>query len=136
MLNARRAMHIAGFHGDLPAQPAARSNAQILQSHSQKPDTDLLAGRYHNIIFARIMQPRHITGQPDQPIGLARHGRHHNRHFMTGLDLARHMRGDIADTVNITDRRAAKFHDQTCHCLFRVFFRFNRAYIGRKGAPA
>ena len=136
IFNTRRTVHIAGFHGNLPAQPRTCSNAQILQSHGQKPDADLFTGRYDDIIFARIMQPRHITGQPDQTIGLTRHGRNHNRHFVAGFDFARHMRGDIADAINITDRRAAKFHDQTCHCLFRVFFRFNRAYIGRKRAPA
>ena len=52
---------------------------------------------------------------------------------MTDLDLARHMRGDIADAVNITDG-LPNFMTKRAIASF-VFFRFNRAYMGRKGAP-
>ena len=35
--------------------------------------------------------------------------------IMTGIHLALHMMRDVADTLDIGDRRAAEFHDEAAH---------------------
>ena len=34
---------------------------------------------------------------------------------LAGVDFSFHMRGDVADALNVGDRRAAEFHHQTRH---------------------
>jgi hypothetical protein len=48
----------------------------------------------------------------DQLIGLAGHGRYHDGDLMAGIDLALDMARDVADAVDIGDRRAAEFHHE------------------------
>ena len=61
------------------------------------------------------MHARNIAGQTDQTVGFTGHCRNHNRHIMSGIKLALHMRGNIADTRNIPNRSATEFHHDTCH---------------------
>ena len=53
---------------------------------------------------------------------VAGHGRNHDGDFMTGVDLALDVTRDVADAVDIGDRSAAEFHDETGHVVVRVRF--------------
>src|SRR5262249_9275939 len=48
-------------------------------------------------------------------IGLAGHGRDHHGASVPGVDLALHVRGDVADAFDVGDRRSAKFEHQQGH---------------------
>ncbi len=75
----------------------------------------LFAGRDDGVVFARVVQDRRLAAPFDQSIGRARHRRDHDGHFMAGIDLALDVLRDIADAVDIGDRRSAEFHDETSH---------------------
>ena len=51
----------------------------------------------------------------DQLVGLAGHGRDHDGDLVAGVDLALHVARDVADALDVGDRRAAEFHHQTGH---------------------
>ena len=51
----------------------------------------------------------------DQLVGRAGHGGHHDRDLVAGVDLALDVAGDVADAVDVGDRRAAELHHQTGH---------------------
>ena len=112
-------MRAVGQDRQLPALPGARVDAHALQHDGQKAGGDLLAGRHHGVIFARVVQRRGILAPGDQLIGDAGHGGHHDGDVVTGVDLALDVAGDIADAVEIGDRRSAEFHDKARHKIGR-----------------
>ena len=61
------------------------------------------------------MQRRGLATPFDQLIGRAGHGRDHDGDLMAGVDLALDVARDVADAVDIGDRRSAEFHHQTGH---------------------
>ena len=48
-------------------------------------------------------------------VGLAGHGGDDDRDLMAGVDLAFHMPRDVADAVDVGDRSAAEFENETRH---------------------
>ena len=113
--DARRTMRIVGQDRDLPALPGARRNADILQHDGEQPGSDLFARRHDRIIFARIVQHGSLAAPGDEFVGLAGHRRNHDRDLMAGLHLAFDVARDVADALDIGDRRAAEFHHETGH---------------------
>ena len=51
----------------------------------------------------------------DQLVGGAGHGRDDDGHLVAGVDLALDVARDIADALDVGDRRAAEFHDHGRH---------------------
>ena len=84
---------------------------------AKQPGGDLLAGRHHGVVFARVVQHRRLPAPFDQLIGDAGHGRDHDGDVMAGVDLALDVARDVADAVEIGDRRSAEFHHQPSHGL-------------------
>ncbi len=103
-------MRVRGQDRDLPALPGARGHAHRLQDDGEKPGGHLLAGGDHRVVFARIMQGRGLAAPGDQLIGLARHRGDDDGHIVAGVDLTLDVAGDVADTLDIGDGRAAEFH--------------------------
>jgi hypothetical protein len=127
-----------GLQGNLPALPGARIDTHGLQSDGQKAGRYLFAGGDDRIILAGVVNGSigasnagHVLHPADQLVGLARHGRHHDRHLMTGLNLTLHVTRDGANTLQIGDRCAAKFKDQTSHGRFTDLSSTGRAGAGR-----
>ena len=56
--DARLAVRVVGADRDLPALPGARLDADLLQRDRQQAGGDLLAGRDHGVVFARVVQRR------------------------------------------------------------------------------
>ena len=113
--DARRAMRVVGPDRQLPALPGARIDAHVFQRDGQQPGGDLLAGGDDGVVFARVVQRRGLPGPGDQLVGRAGHGRDHDGDLMAGVDLALDVARDVADAVDIGDRRSAEFHHQACH---------------------
>ena len=82
---------------------------------ASRPGGDLLAGGDHGVVFARVVQRRGLAAPGHQLVGRARHGRDHDGDLMAGVDLALDVARDVADAVDIGDRGAAEFHDETGH---------------------
>ncbi len=82
---------------------------------ASKPGGNLLAGRHHRVVFARIMQHGGLPAPFDQLIGHAGHGGDHDGHIVAGVDLALDVARHVADAVEIGDRRSAEFHYQPSH---------------------
>ena len=53
----------------------------------------------------------------DEFVGLARHGGHHHRHLVAGVDLALDVACGVADALDVGDRRAAELQNQTGHAM-------------------
>ena len=74
--------------------------------------------RDYGIVFARVENApllQRLLAPGDELVGRARHSRDHDGHFVAGVDLALDVTRDIADAVDIGDRRSAEFHNQTGH---------------------
>ncbi len=102
----------------MPALPGARIDIEILQRDGEKAGGDLLAGRDHGVVFPRVEDTPLLQGRfapSDELIGRAGHGRDHDGDFVAGIDLALDVTRDVADAVDIGDRGAAEFHDETGH---------------------
>ena len=110
-----RAVRVRGFNRDLPALPRAGRNAHFLQDNRQKAGGHLLARGHNRVIFTRVVEFGAVFDPSDQLVGLACHGRNHNRNLIAGIDLALHMPCNIADPVHIPDGGTAEFHHETCH---------------------
>ena len=131
--DARGAMGGVGMQGDLPALPGPGPDAQGLQHEREQSRGDLLARGHHRVVFAPVILGRGLgpvllplleaPGLLDpghELIGMAGHGRDHDGASMAGVGLALHMRGDVADPVDIGDRRAAEFEHQKRHGLVQM----------------
>ncbi len=118
--DARGAVRVVGQDRQLPALPGARIDAHAFQHDGQEPGGDLLAGRHHGVVFARVVQHGGVAAPGDQLVGDARHGRDHDGHVMAGVDLALDVARHVADAVEIGDRRSAEFHHQASHDFERV----------------
>ena len=79
----------------------------------EEAGADLLARRHHGVVFARVMHRRGFLAPAHQFVGFAGHGGDHHRHIVTGLVFALHMARDVADAVDIGDRRSAEFQHET-----------------------
>ncbi len=90
---------------------ASRAQANIHQRHRKQPDCHLLAGRYHDVEFARIRIGLHVLGKRDEPVRLSRHRRDHNHKLVSLGVKARHAASHIADSLGAADRRAAVLLD-------------------------
>ena len=101
----------------LPALPGPSVDTHVFQHQRQQTGGDLFAGRDNGVVFARVMQRRGIPAPRDQLIGDAGHRRDHDGYIVAGVDLALDVPRDVADAVEIGDRRSAEFHYQTSHNL-------------------
>ena len=102
-------------YGSAPASPqGARrmpislSTIAISPAVTCSPEATRRRIRAHRAA-ARLVDPA------DQLVGLAGHGRHHDRDLVAGIDLALHMARGLADTLDIGDRRAAELHHDAGH---------------------
>ncbi len=107
--DARLGEGIVGEDAHLRAGVALGLQAQVLQRHGQQGDGDLLAGGDHHVQFARIGLSLDLLGQPDQAVGLARHGGQHHHHLMSEHFEFGDALGDGADALHAADRGAAVF---------------------------
>ena len=108
--DARLAMRVVGADGDLPALPGTGFDADLLQRDRQQAGGHLLAGRYHRVVFARVVQRRQALAPGDELVGDACHGGDHDGDLVARLDLALHAGRDVADAVEVGDRGAAELH--------------------------
>ncbi len=115
LLDPGRAVHGRGPNRDLPAQPGAGADADGAQRHGRQSGRDLLAGRDHHVIFARVVQGRELAGPAHELVGLARHGRDHHGHLIAAVDLTLHQIRHMADAVEVGHRGAAEFHNNLGH---------------------
>ena len=116
--DARGAVRVRGQDRQLPALPGPRIDIEVLERDREQTGRHLFAGRDDGIVFPRIenaplLQRRLAPG--DELVGGARHGRDHDGDLMAGIDLALDVTRDVADAVDIGDRRSAEFHDKTGH---------------------
>ena len=132
--DAGGAMGCIGVQRNLPALPGARLDPHGLQHDGQQPRGDLLARGHHGVIFALVIMRRGRAAVVFLPlleapglldpghelVGLAGHGRDHHGDGVAGVGLALHMRGDVADPVDVGDRRAAEFEHQQGHGLVQM----------------
>jgi len=120
--DARRAMGVVGPDRDLPALPGPGMDAYRLQHERQQARRHLLAGRHHGVVFARVVDVevrpfglRGVADPTDQFVGLARHGRNHDRHLVARVHLAFDVPGHVADATDIGNRSSAEFHHDARH---------------------
>ena len=64
--------------------------------------------------YSRVVEMRaRLLAPGDELVGLAGHGGDDDRDLVAGVDLALDVARDVADALDIGDRRAAEFHHQT-----------------------
>jgi len=102
-------MAVVGQHGRLPPLPGASGKARLLQRQGEQPRRHLLARGDHGVIFAHCHAERGLLAPGDEFVGLAGHGRNHDRDLMTRRDLAVDVPHDILDALDGGDRGAAEF---------------------------
>src|SRR6185437_7098531 len=107
--DARGAVGAVGEDRQLPAAPGTRVDAHAFEHDGEQPGGNLLAGRHHRIVFARVVQHGGLAAPGDQLVGDAGHGGNHHRYVVAGLDLALDVARHVADAVEIGDRRSAEF---------------------------
>ena len=83
-VDAGRAVRAVGAQRDLPACPGARLDADLLQRDGQQAGGDLLAGRHHGVVFARVVQRRQRLAPADELVGDAGHGGDHHGDLVAG----------------------------------------------------
>ena len=108
-------MRVVGQDRQLPALPGAGIDADAFEHDGEQPGGDLFAGRHHGVVFARVVQHCRLPAPLDQLVGHAGHGRDHDGDIIAGIDLALDVARDVADAVEIGDRRPAEFHHQASH---------------------
>jgi hypothetical protein len=113
--DARLGEGAVGEDAHLPAGVAFRLQAQVFERHGQQRNGDLLAGGDHHVEFARVGLRLNLLGQPDQPVGLARHGGEYHHHLMAEHFEFGDPLGDCADAFDVGDRGAAVFLYDECH---------------------
>jgi hypothetical protein len=113
--DARRAMRIGGHDRQLPALPGARRDIHALQHDREQARRHQLARGDDGVVFARVVQRGGVAAPGDQFIGLAGHGRHHDRDLVAGIDLALDVARHVADALDVGDGGSAEFHHQTGH---------------------
>src|ERR1700745_654161 len=114
----RRAVYLAGCDRQLPALPGARIDVEVLQHDREQSGGDLLAGGDNHIVFAGIKNApllESLLAPGNELIGGAGHRRDHDGDLIAGVDLALDVASDVADAVDIGDRRSAEFHHQASH---------------------
>ena len=95
--------------------PGPRGNAHVLQHDREQARGYLFAGGHDGIILACVMHGCGFAAPADQAVSGARHGGDHDRHVVAGLDLTFDMARDVADAVDVRNRRPTELHDQTAH---------------------
>ena len=86
-LDARLAVHAVGADRDLPAEPGARVDAEILQRQRQQTRGHLLARRDHDVVFARVVQAARVARPVDQLVGRPGHRRDDDGHLVAAVEL-------------------------------------------------
>ena len=76
--DARGAMGVVGFDGDLPALPGARGDSHFLQHDGEQAGRHLFARGDHGVIFARVIMLVAFVDPADEFVGLAGHGGDHD----------------------------------------------------------
>jgi hypothetical protein len=114
LLDAGFAVHAVGAQRNLPAEPRARIDPQVLQSERQQTRSHLFAGGDYNVVLARIAQG--LTGASTDelvvtPPSLRR------RPPLFPADFALDPPGNIFDAVDIGERGATKFLNYATHVL-------------------
>ncbi len=104
--------------GNLPALPGAGLNAHGLQYDGHKPSGDLLAGRDHGVVFARVVLRMGLARPGDELVGVPGHGGDGDGDPVARIHLALHMPGGIPDTFDIGDGRSAKLHHEEHLCSY------------------
>ena len=116
-LDARLAVHAVGADRDLPAEPRARIDPEILQGQRKQPGGHLLARRDHDIVFARVMQAARLARPVDQLVGHSGHRRDDDGHLVAGVDFALDAPRDVLDPRDIGDRGAAELLNDARHAF-------------------
>ena len=114
-LDAGGAVAGVGAQRHLPALPAARGHAHLLQGQRHQPGGDVLARGDHGVVFARIVEERGLAHPGDELVGLAGHGRDDDGHVVAALDLALDLAGRVADALEVGHAGAAEFHHEPGH---------------------
>jgi len=94
--------------------------AEMFERHGQQPDGDLLSRGSDHIELARIGFWLYFFGQPNKPVGFARHGRNYDYKLVTFVLEARYTPCDFADTLRRSHRRATVFLNYECHFRERL----------------
>ena len=106
-------MRVVGQERDLPALPGAGAEPHVLEHQCEQAGGDQLARGDDGVIFRVVEMRACLLAPGDELVGLAGHGGHDDRDLMARVDLAFDVPRDIADALDIGDRRAAEFHHQT-----------------------
>jgi hypothetical protein len=114
-LDARFGERAVGQHAHLGSGVAFRFAALVDQRHREQADGDLLAGGRNYIELARVGLRLDLLGEREQSIGLARHRRRHDHDVMPHRLPAGDPLRDVADTLDVADRRAAELLYDQCH---------------------
>ena len=130
-LDAGGAVARVGAERHLPALPAPRRHAHLLQGQRHQPGGDVLARRHHRVVLAGVVEERGLPHPADELVGLAGHGRDDDRDVVAALDLALDLGGGVADAVEVGDARCRRISspDGAWLSLGRASF------IGRPGGP-
>src|SRR6516162_2298529 len=115
MLDARLAMYAVGTEGDLPAQPRARIDPEVLKREREQAGSDLLAGGDNDVIFARVMHEARLARPIDKLVRNSRHCRDDDSHLVSGVDFAPDPLGNVLDAIDIGERGAAEFLNYAIH---------------------
>jgi hypothetical protein len=108
-------MGVGRRNRQLPPLPGAGVDADRFEGDGEETGGHLLARRHDGIIFACVVQDGGFPAPIDQPVGGSGHRGRDNRYLVAGVDLALDVARDVADAVDIGDRRSAEFHDKTGH---------------------
>ena len=95
-LDARLAVRVVGADRDLPAQPGARVDAELLQRERQSGPLVTCSPVATTTSYSRASCSGAMLARPvDQLVGRAGHGRDHDGDLVAGLDLALDPLGDV-----------------------------------------
>ena len=98
-----------GQHLHLVSQQGQRLASFGLDGQRQQPHRDLLAGRGDHVELALVRFGADLAGQPEQAVGLARHGGDDDRHPVALSLRGEAAAGDVADAIDGADGGSAVF---------------------------
>jgi len=88
---------------------------EIMQGHrNQRAGLAFAAGDEHVHLPARL-RSGHVIGQTQKLVGLLAHRRGDEHDLVASPVAARHVVGDLADSIRVTHRGAAELLNKECH---------------------
>jgi len=97
--NARLGKRAVRQHLDLSAGITACRHLNILQSHREQGNADLLASGNHHIQFAQVRLGRDLLCQRNQTVGFATHRRNHHHNLISLGPPAFYPASNIPDSL-------------------------------------